>query len=79
MFSLFSIFTLFSTTGGRITFSFESRGKDLRPLLASSEGAMTLIFFELDFEVVIDAVAVYRRLKAAFKRRNSLILKKELD
>ena len=52
--TLFLLFALFSATSGRIILPF-ALGKDIRPLLAPSVGAVALILFELDFEVVADA------------------------
>ena len=62
---LFSYFTLFSTIIYQLIFPFASRGKVLRPLLALYNGAVALVFFEIDFEVVADAVVVDSRYKAA--------------
>ena len=59
-FNCFSLFTLFSTTSGRVIFAFcvARHLTDLRPILAPSVGAVTLVYLDLDFEVVANADAV---------------------
>ena len=48
-----------------IIFPFASRVKDLHPLLAPSVGAVALVFFDFDFEVVDNGDAVGSKLDAA--------------